>query len=68
MSSIEFKGKQFVYSHHLSVPFRELVVTEHLANSVEVGELLVGDHAEHMSFAMLLESNWQQELEREFPN
>ncbi len=26
MPSIEFKGKQFVYSHHLSVPFRELVV------------------------------------------
>lgn len=26
MPSIEFKGKQFVYSHHLSVPFRELTV------------------------------------------
>ena len=26
MPTIEFKGKQFVYSHHLSVPFRELVV------------------------------------------
>ena len=26
MPTIEFKGKQFVYSHHLSVPFRELTV------------------------------------------
>jgi|GEM_PF-2702715 len=26
MPTIEFKGKQFVHSHHLSVPFRELVV------------------------------------------
>lgn len=26
MPSLEFKGKSFVYTHHLSVPFRELVV------------------------------------------
>ena len=26
MRTLEFKGKPFVYSHHLSVPFRELVV------------------------------------------
>lgn len=26
MPSLEFKGKQFVYSHHLGVPFRELQV------------------------------------------
>lgn len=26
MPTLDFKGKQFVYSHHLSVPFRELVV------------------------------------------
>ena len=26
MPSLEFKGKAFVYSHHLSVPFRELTV------------------------------------------
>ena len=26
MPSLDFKGKAFVYSHHLSVPFRELVV------------------------------------------
>jgi adenine-specific DNA-methyltransferase len=24
MPTLEFKGKQFIYSHHLSVPFREL--------------------------------------------
>lgn len=26
MPSLDFKGKQFVYSHHLSVPFRELKI------------------------------------------
>jgi len=26
MPTLEFKGKQFVYSHHLSIPFRELRV------------------------------------------
>jgi len=26
MPTLEFKGKQFVYSHHHSVPFRELVI------------------------------------------
>lgn len=26
MPTLEFKGKQFVYSHHLSVPFRELKI------------------------------------------
>ena len=26
MPSLDFKGKQFVYTHHLTVPFRELVV------------------------------------------
>lgn len=28
MPTLEFKGKPFVYSHHLSVPFRELIVDE----------------------------------------
>ncbi len=26
MPTLEFKGKPFVYAHHLSVPYRELVV------------------------------------------
>jgi adenine-specific DNA-methyltransferase len=26
MPTLEFKGKPFVYSHHLSVPFRQLVI------------------------------------------
>jgi len=29
MPSLDFKGKSFVYTHHLSVPFRELVVAAH---------------------------------------
>lgn len=28
MPTLDFKGKSFVYTHHLSVPFRELVVDE----------------------------------------
>ena len=28
MPSLEFKGKQFVYAHHLSVPFRQLDIDE----------------------------------------
>jgi adenine-specific DNA-methyltransferase len=28
MPALEFKGKQFVYAHHLSVPFRPLVIDE----------------------------------------
>ncbi len=28
MPTLDFKGKQFVYSHHHSVPFRELVIDE----------------------------------------
>ena len=26
MPTLDFKGKSFVYAHHLSVPFRELVI------------------------------------------
>ena len=26
MPSLEFKGKSFVYAHHLAVPFRELLI------------------------------------------
>jgi adenine-specific DNA-methyltransferase len=26
MPTLEFKGKSFVYTHHLAVPFRELVI------------------------------------------
>jgi adenine-specific DNA-methyltransferase len=26
MPTLDFKGKSFIYSHHLSVPFRELVI------------------------------------------
>jgi len=28
MPTLEFKGKQFVYAHHLTVPFRPLVIDE----------------------------------------
>ena len=35
MPTLDFKGKPFVYSHHLSVPFREL--------KIDVGKSLPGD-------------------------
>jgi adenine-specific DNA-methyltransferase len=35
MPTLEFKGKQFVYSHHLSVPFRELRVNAEKSLPVE---------------------------------
>jgi hypothetical protein len=35
MPTLEFKGKQFVYSHHLSVPFRELQVVPEKSLPVE---------------------------------
>ncbi|SOB76015.1 adenine-specific DNA-methyltransferase [Marinobacter sp. LV10R510-11A] len=35
MPTLEFKGKQFVYSHHLSVPFRELQVVPDKSLPVE---------------------------------
>jgi adenine-specific DNA-methyltransferase len=35
MPTLEFKGKQFVYSHHLSVPFRELKVVPEKSLSAE---------------------------------
>lgn len=39
------------------------LLTEHLSNSVEAGQLFVEKEARQMSFTMLLENNWQQELE-----
>jgi len=35
MPTLEFKGKQFVYSHHLGVPFRELQVVPEKSLPVE---------------------------------
>lgn len=35
MPTLEFKGKQFVYSHHLGVPFRELQVVPEKSLSAE---------------------------------
>ena len=40
MPTLDFKGKPFVYSHHLSVPFRELVVDE--AKSLSSGDSAPG--------------------------
>ena len=36
---------------------------EHAEKSIQAGQLLLGEDAEQMTFTMLLENNWQQELE-----
>lgn len=38
MPTLDFKGKQFVHSHHLSVPFRELVVDSKKSLPVKGGK------------------------------
>lgn len=53
MPSLEFKGKQFIYTHHLSVPYRELVPDEKKsvapkakAGSLEDNLIIHGDNLE----------------------
>ncbi|EKN3563864.1 site-specific DNA-methyltransferase [Yersinia enterocolitica] len=53
MPTLDFKGKQFVYSHHLSVPFRELKVEadkslplEGSAPSLDDNLIIHGDNLE----------------------
>jgi adenine-specific DNA-methyltransferase len=53
MPTLEFKGKQFVYSHHLGVPFRELQVlpekslpAEGKAPSLDDNLIIQGDNLE----------------------
>ncbi len=44
MPTLEFKGKQFVYSHHLSVPFRELKVKPEKSLPTEGHKPSLGDN------------------------
>ncbi len=51
MPTLDFKGKSFVYAHHLSVPFRELVIdakkslpTKGLKPSLEDNLIIHGDN------------------------
>ncbi len=44
MPSLEFKGKQFVYSHHLSVPFRELRVVPEKSLPIPDGQPSLADN------------------------
>ena len=53
MPTLEFKGKPFVYSHHLSVPFRQLVIdpakslpTADAAPSLDDNLIIHGDNLE----------------------
>lgn len=53
MPTLEFKGKPFVYSHHLSVPFRQLVIdadkslpSEGSAPSLDDNLIIHGDNLE----------------------
>ena len=44
MSTLEFKGKQSVYSHHLSVPFRELIAVPEKSLTAPDGEPSLEDN------------------------
>lgn len=44
MPTLDFKGKQFVHSHHLSVPFRELVVDRKKSLPVKGGKPSLEDN------------------------
>ena len=44
MPTLDFKGKQFVHSHHLSVPFRELVVEPDKSSPVKGGKPSLDDN------------------------
>jgi type III restriction enzyme len=40
------------------------LLAEHFSKSIDAGELLLDEKTDQMSFKMLLEDNWQQELEQ----
>src|SRR5699024_5919887 len=44
MPTLEFKGKQFVYSHHLGVPFRELQVVSEKSLPIDGGQPSLDDN------------------------
>ena len=44
MPTLDFKGKQFVHSHHLSVPFRELRVEAKKSLPVKGGKPSLDDN------------------------
>ena len=69
MPTLDFKGKQFVYSHHLSVPFRELKVVadkslpqEGKAASLDDNLIIHGDNLE------ALKALWSHRLAKEVCN
>ncbi len=55
MPSIEFKGKQYVYAHHLTVPHRSLVVDQNRSlNSAQAdGNLIIHGDNLHALKALL---------------
>ncbi len=44
MPTLDFKGKAFIYTHHLAVPFRELVVDAHKSETAPGGSPALGDN------------------------
>ncbi|WP_041531365.1 hypothetical protein [Syntrophotalea carbinolica] len=55
MPALGFKGKQFVYSHHQSAPFRELKMDADKSFPVTSREPLLDD-------GRIMEGSWAQEL------
>jgi hypothetical protein len=64
MPTLEFKGKPFVYSHHLSVPFRELVIKPKKSlpsgknASLDDNLIIHGDNLEALK-ALIDSTNWR---------
>jgi hypothetical protein len=54
MPSLDFKGKQFVHSHHLSVSFRELVVA---SEQINFTMLMEDSWKKNLESAVLVPSN-----------
>ncbi|MGV3660821.1 MAG: DEAD/DEAH box helicase [Prosthecobacter sp.] len=44
------------------------ILTEHAAKAMRAGELVLGTQAEQMSFTMLMEDSWKQQLEANLKN
>ncbi len=59
MPTLEFKGKPFVYAHHLSVPFRELVIDE--------GKSLPGDHGPSLDDNLIIHGDNLEALKALLP-
>lgn len=53
MSELHFKGKEYVYNHHLNVPFRPLIAQPDKSIGEESGNLIIHGDNLHALKALL---------------